>query len=218
MRFWMPPFGMGKEKEILDNLLKIMNSVHKSVTALDGSIKLFAKEKYDEAEKMALKCSMHEQKADDDRRILERIMYIEGFLPFSREDYFNLAEAFDNIADQAEKASMWLTFKKIKIPAKIKPMIINLSEKTVETVEKLKEIVDNLGPKSVDLISEMEEVEDRRENVRDVIHTLGKEIFKEKNSTDAFMLWELVYRIMSVADRTEEASDRIMTITMKLVE
>ena len=97
-------------------------------------------------------------------------------------------------------------------------MIINLSEKTVETVEKLKEIVDNLGPKSVDLISEMEEVEDRRENVRDVIHTLGKEIFKEKNSTDAFMLWELVYRIMSVADRTEEASDRIMTITMKLVE
>ena len=214
----MPPFRMGKEKEILENMLKIINSVHKSVIALDSGVKFFVEEKYDEAEKQALKCTMHEQKADDDRRILERIMYIEGFLPFSREDYFNLAEAFDNVADQAEKASMFLTFKKIKIPKKIKPQIIDLSEKTLNTGVKLKEIVDNLGPASQNLISEMEEVEDRREKVRDIIRILGKEIFKDKDSTDAFMLWELCYRIMSVADRAEEASDRIMTISMKLIE
>ena len=214
----MPPFGMGKEKDILDNMLKVMDSVHKSVECLDNGIKFFISGKYEEAEKEALKCSMHEQKADDDRRVLERIMYIEGFLPFSREDYFNLVEAFDNIADQAEKASFWITFKKITIPPKLKPMIVQMSESTLNTVKTLKDIVDNLGPKSKNLISEIQVVEDKREKVRDLTHSLGKEIFKGKNATDIFILWELIYRIMSVADKAEEASDRIMTITMKLVE
>ncbi len=217
MRFWMPPFTTGKEKEILDGLLSITDNVHKSVVSLDRAVNAFVKEEWQSVDKEVDTCSKFEQKADDNRRMLQRLLYAEGFLPFSREDYFNLAESLDNIADQAEKASFWISFKKIKVPKNIGVMLVELSEKSLDTVEKLKEILDNLGPKSKDIINATQAVESQREIVREMTTKMGKEIFR-KEETDSFMLWELVYRIMSVADRAEETADRIITISMKLVE
>ena len=60
-------------------------------------------------------------------------------------------------------------------------------------------------------------MESQREIVRNMTTKIGKEIFKN-DGNDSFMIWELVYRIMSVADRAEETADRIITISMKLVE
>ncbi len=217
MKFWMPPFSTGKEKEILEGLLKITDNVFNSVASLDRAVKSFVGGEWEKTQKELKACSDFEQKADDDRRMLQRLLYSEGFLPFSREDYFNLSESIDNIADQAQKASFWMSFKKLKIPRPLGPMIVDLSVKSLSTVEKLKDIIHHIGPKSKDIINATQEVENEREKVRESAVSLGKEIFR-KEGKDSYMLWELVYRIMSVADKAEETSDRIITITMKLVE
>jgi predicted phosphate transport protein (TIGR00153 family) len=217
MRFWMPPFTTGKEKDILEYLLKVMNSVFLTVQSLDKAVKGFVEGDWENVEKEIKKCSEYETQADNERRVLERMLYSEGFLPFSRGDYFNLAEAIDDIADQAEKASFWMSFKRIKIPSDIKSDLIKLSEKTLSSVNLMKNLIHHIGPESKNIIQATQRVDQERDEVREIATNLGKKIFGG-NLKDSQMLWELVYRIMSVADRAEEASDRIVRITMSLIE
>jgi predicted phosphate transport protein (TIGR00153 family) len=217
MRFWMPPFTTGKEKDILENLLKLMENVHMSVVSLDKAVKAFSEGNWKVLGRELENCSEYEQEADDIRRLMQRQLYTEGFLPFSREDYFNLSEAIDNIADQAEKASFWMSFRRIKLQKGMGSQLVDLSKKSLRTVERLKYIIDHIGPESKNIIAATQAVENERELAREVAKNLGKEIFS-KDCTESYMLWELVYRIMSVADTAEEASDRMITITIKLVE
>jgi predicted phosphate transport protein (TIGR00153 family) len=217
MKLWMPPFSTGREKEILENLLKLMENVHMSVVALDKAVKAYVEGNWKVLERELENCSEYEQEADDVRRLLQRSLYSEGFLPFSREDYFNLSEAIDNIADQAEKASFWMSFRKIKLQKSMGLQLVDLSKKSLRTVERLKYIIDHIGPESKNIIAATQAVEGERELAREAAKNLGKDIFS-KEGAETYMLWELVYRIMSVADTAEEASDRMITITIKLVE
>lgn len=217
MRFWIPPFRTGNEKDILENLLRISDNVYKSVLSMDNSVKAFVEGRWETVEKELKNCSEFEEKADRIRRLLQRMLYTEGFLPFSREDYFNLSESIDNIADQAQKAGFWMSFKKIKVPKKIALELVQLSDKCLKTVERLKGIMDNLGSKSKNIIQETQKVDQERQEVRKIAKSLGKLIFSADHM-ESYMLWELVYRIMSVADRAEETADRIITITIKMIE
>lgn len=219
MKFWRPPFSLGKEEDILKNLSDLTETVANCVEEMKNSVVAFCTQDFERVKIHSSSCSKYEQDADAIRRRLERNLYASGFLSFSREDKYQLAEKIDDVADQAQKAAEWLTLKKIKIDKELGELVIELAEKTLETVKALKRCISSFELPLEKTFEEIDSVEAARENVRNVLHKIAEKLFNSNlNPVTIQLLWEVAYRISRVADMAEEAGDRIGGLAMKSVE
>ena len=216
MKFWRPPYPSGKEEDVLKLILEITELVCDCVEEMKNGVVAFVAQDYKAAEMRYNNCAKKEDDADRVRRKLERALYASGFLSFSREDKYQLAERIDDVADQAEKACGFLSLKKIKVDKELGDLLIGLAEKTLHTVLVLKRAIKSFDETVEKTFQEVDLVEEEREKVRRISHKIAEKLFNDKlNPIDVQLLWELTYRITKVADMAEEASDRVGAFAVK---
>ncbi len=219
MRFWRPPFQLGKEEDILKNMNDLTEMVCSCAEEMKNCVIAFSTQDFASVRIRSNACSKYEEDADFVRRKLERNLYSSGFLSFSREDKYQLSEKIDDIADQAQKAAEWLTLKRIKTDKETGELMIELAEKTLDSVKALKRCVKSFELPLEKTFEEIDSLELCRESVRIALHRIAEKLFNSAHEPVTIqLLWEVAYRISRVADMAEEAGDRIGGLALKSVE
>jgi predicted phosphate transport protein (TIGR00153 family) len=206
-----------KQKKIEEQLTDYR---HKVALCLDGfyqALRQYSESKdRKQLEENFVKVSRIESEADDIRREIEVMMYSKALFPESRGDIMGLLEAVDKVPNQAEAAVEMLLTHRIEIPEVFGSKILRLAEICHRCVETL---LDGMGKLFTDFtnataaIGQVDELESEADKLEAVLTEL---IFASQiDGYDKLLLRDLVANIAAVADRAENAGDRIRIIVAK---
>jgi len=200
------------EETVQEFLGKISLSVSKLKTAID----LYIEEDAKGFEKAVASISSAEQEADDIRRRLEASIFKFKLLPYTRTDYISLLEMSDDIADKAEICAKLLGVYKPKISKKIAISITKLMHETQQTVETLRGSMLALNYDLELARRKADETEIQREVARNIEFDTLRLIFSGKDKDIVkFSLNQIVSIIGSIADKAEEVSDVVSSLSVK---
>jgi len=201
-----------KENEVLNLFFKHLLKVKET---LEASRKLFEASE-EEISDVASKVRHLETEADSIRRDAETLMYSGAFLAQSRGDMLGLIETIDKVSNKAEFVSDLIYLQNLKIPSELIGDYKKEFEISVKTYEALHEACKNLFEdieKTKELVLEVEKFENQGDHVE---RELVRKIFGMNIELALKMqLRELAFQIGDIADRSEDASDRIEIILLK---
>ncbi|BBJ27690.1 TIGR00153 family protein [Athalassotoga saccharophila] len=203
-----------KENEVINLFRDHLNMVGQVIDETFKIIKLSCDEDCTDIVKTV---RQKESEADSIRRNAETLMYSGAFLAQSRGDMLGLIEAVDKVANKAETVADVIYLQNLKIPDSLRDKYIKEYECSVESFKALATAVENLFEnidKSKNAVLEVE----RWENTGDGIErSLIKEVFTLNiELARKIQLRELALQIGDIADRAEDASDRIEIIILKM--
>lgn len=206
-----------KSKDFYNAFDVYVQDVHKCVTRLREAIHLYCDGDAKAAEIAGKKVVNLEKKADFLRRDLEKNLYEGVLIPFGKEDKYNLIEAIDDIADKAEIAVRLAKIVMPNIPKKLAPDLRLLADQVESTVARLGSAVMLLNKDIDKAIKKAKEVELEREKVREIEFRIFENLFSKKKVTDvnSLLLKEMISLVALVADKTEEAADRVVVLAVK---
>ena len=210
-----PAVSRGKSKEFYNAFDMYAQDVYRCVKTLRETIYLYADGKHEEAKIAAKKVANLERKADLLRREIEKTLYSGVLIPFGREDKYNLIEAIDDIADKAEIIVKLAGIQKPKIPKNLVDDLKLLTDRVEETTKKLLDAVVLLNTDIQKSIETAKEVELLREDVRTQEFQLLGKLVSRKATFSAISLKELITLTAQVADKAEEAADRLVALAVK---
>lgn len=157
-----------------------------------------------------------ETQADEARRQVELTIYSGAFMPIHREDYLNLAETIDRVADNSVSVANLLQLTRVGIPEKARERIYGMIEKTIKCVDTLQECVsvclkDRKRASGVARrVEEFEEAIDKEE------FDLRSSLYKMRiGGYEKILLNDLVEKIGNISDTAEDASDLIVVMISK---
>ncbi len=201
-----------KENEVLDlffkHILKVKETINVTYELLGAS-----ESAVDDIAKRARKL---ETEADSIRRDAETMMYSGAFLAQSRGDMLGLIEAIDKISNKAEFISDLIYLQNLKIPQELIEDYKKEYEMSMKTYEALQKACENLFEdieKTKELVLEVEKFENQGDH-------LERDLIRRVFEMDMDLAWkmqlrELAFQIGDIADRSEDASDRIEIILLK---
>ena len=168
-----------------------------------------------------------EHEADIIKQTIRGQLSSSIMLPVNAEDLLNFLKPQDSIADVAQEAAYMLTLRTCDMPEGIKDRLCELSAETLKTVVIYEKLVDSLSElldtsfskreveETLALVPQIEEME----HITDLIEKdLIKDIYgheKELGAVGVFYLIELVRTIADIADKTENAADRLRTMILR---
>jgi len=157
-----------------------------------------------------------ESEADAIRRGIVRTLYEGAFLPLTREDLMRFVEAADLIADAAESASDELVLTKVDVPDALKTDVQRLARECVAALPLLREATRGVFEDFQTAMAKAEEV-GADERVADEIELkLVRDLFGlDIDLSRKLHLRGIIALIGDVADRTEDAADRLETLLVK---
>lgn len=161
-----------------------------------------------------------EHEADEIRRKMEIEFYQGAFLPFDREDRIVLAELVDSVADATQSAAYAISLGKIQFPVIFKEDFIELVEASCEAVSVLRECVKMLDTDLRVALDKAHEVEEKEEAGDKIERKIIPKIYeayrnKEIDILTFIELKDITQKIGNIADRSEDASDRIPIMVAK---
>ena len=157
-----------------------------------------------------------ESEADRLRRETEKRIYEGAFLPNFRGDLAELMELVDKIANKAEYVADLFSLQKPKIPEELKSYLLKQLEISLKAFRSLRKAIENLFEDLDKVESYVLEVE-KFEHEEDVVEkeALKKLFDMEIGRCEKIELKEIMRSIGDIADRAEDASDRILVIVAK---
>jgi uncharacterized protein len=169
-----------------------------------------------EFETLVDECHRRESQADDIRRELELILYGKALLPESRGDILGLLETFDRIPNAAETALFMISCQRIDIPKEFAADLLRLAETNFECYGLVRKAFDALMGNPKQTLYVMKEVEDAESRSDREERALIGRIFDSNYSFgQKVVLKELIFSIGNIADRSENAADRMGIIAIK---
>ncbi len=167
-------------------------------------------------EEIALQAHTAESKADDLRREIQIFLFGRALFPESRGDVLGLLEAVDRVPNQADNVIGMILRQGISMPVEWATLWLNQVEaaqkcslKLVEAVRTL--FIDYRG--AIDLSDQVNTLESQSDTAE---RNLISSIFNSEMPTaEKILLRDLVEASGSVADRAEDASDRVRIIAVK---
>jgi predicted phosphate transport protein (TIGR00153 family) len=210
----------GKETEVEKYSKLHVRLVYECAHKLKDLMIYFYNGDFDLMDKEVEEITRYEHEADEIRRKMEVQFYQGAFLPFDREDRIILAELVDSVADATQSTAYAISLGKISFPQEFKEDFIELVNLSCKTVSVLKECIELLEKDLSAALNKAHEVEKHEEEgdkiERQIIRKLYDNYKKEK--IDIFMFIELkniTEKIGNIADRSEDASDRVPIIVAK---
>ena len=205
-----------RSEKFYDQLDKFITDVHNSVVSLSRSVESYLNGNEKLAYDFGKQVISLEESADARRRVMERELYSGVLIPFGREDKYELIETIDDIADKAEIIARLSKYEKPKIPQNIKKDLVKLLGLVVNTSYLLKESVKFLSTDLDKAIKTSSKVNIEREIVRELEFKILKKLLSTpKIDFKTILLKELISLIGQVADKAEEASDRVISMAVK---
>lgn len=210
-----PALTEGRSKEFFNAFDVYAHNIYDCVKELRKTIHFYADGKYADAKMSAKKVTNLENKADYLRRDMEKTLYSGVLIPFGREDKYNLIEAIDDIADKAEIIVRLAGIEQPKIPKKLVTDLKVLADLVEKTTKKLLDAVILLDTDIQKSIETAKQVELLREKVRTQEFQLLGKLIGGNVTFSAILLKELITLTAQVADKAEEAADRVVALAVK---
>ena len=156
-----------------------------------------------------------EAKADTTRRRIEKKLYKGVIIQIGTEDKYALLEAIDDIADRAEILVRLAEISKLEIPKEIVKNLREMANKIELSAQMLGESVSFLKHDIETAIKKASKLEIIREQVRESEFAMLKTLFAKQQTVKGILLKDVITLTGQVADKVEEASDRIITLALK---
>ena len=210
----------GKETEV-EKLSKLhVELVYQSVYKLIDVMEHYYKHDFDSMDDEVNEITRIEKEADDIRRKMEIEFFKGAFLPFDREDRINLAEQVDSVADAVQSTAYSISLGKITFPESFREDFIELVKASCDTVALLRDCIKMLDVDLGAALSKTHDIEEKEDEgdvvERRIISRLYEAYRSEEISILKFMeLKNIAEKIGNIADRAEDASDRVPIIVAK---
>lgn len=149
------------------------------------------------------------------------------FLPVDRKDLLSLIGDQDKIADTAEDIGKTFLYREMVVPEKIKPLLDELLEGTMEITAAAKEMIEQLDEllevgfagKEIDKVSRMIAGVRRSEHsIDEIMHRIRRKLFSIENELDpvSVMFWYKIIDLLGIiSDLSENLADRLLLFLSK---
>ncbi|MGB9978386.1 TIGR00153 family protein [Methanobacterium sp.] len=210
----------GKETEV-EKLSKLhVELVYQCVYKLVDVMEHFYDHDLDSMDDDVNEITRIEKEADDIRRRMEIEFFKGAFLPFDREDRINLAEQVDAVADSVQSTAYAISLGKITFPGSFREDFTELVKASCDTVALLRDCIEMLDTDLGAALSKTHDIEKKEDEgdivERRIISRLYEAYRSEDISILKFMeLKDIAEKIGNIADRAEDASDRVPIIVAK---
>ncbi|MCZ3364686.1 MULTISPECIES: TIGR00153 family protein [Methanobacterium] len=210
----------GKETEV-EKLSKLhVELVYQCVYKLVDVMEHFYEHDFNSMDDEVKEISRIEKEADDIRRKMEIEFFKGAFLPFDREDRINLAEQVDSVADAVQSTAYSISLGKITFPELFREDFTELVKASCDTVALLRDCIKMLDVDLGAALSKTHDIEKKEDEgdivERRIISRLYESYRSEEISILKFMeLKNIAEKIGNIADRAEDASDRVPIIVAK---
>jgi uncharacterized protein len=194
--------------------------VYECLNQLRILMEYYYKNDFEFINKKVEEISKLEHDADDIRRKMEIEFFKGAFLPFDREDRIILAEDVDSVADIIQETAFGICLARINFPSGYKEDFSELMVSIYETVTALKKCIELLDEDLGEALTKAHEVERLEDAVDKIERKILKRLYisyknQEINILTQIELKSTVLRLGNIADRAENASDRVPIIVAK---
>ena len=194
--------------------------VYDCLKRLKKLMKYFYIDKYDSIDETVEEISQLEHAADEIRRQMEIEFFKGAFLPFDREDRIILAEQVDSVADMTQETAYGICLSRIHFPGDYKEDFTDLIDSVFDTVTALKKCIELLDEDLGDALKKAHEVEKLEDDVDKIERKILKRLYSSYKNEEIDILTHIelkstVMRLGNIADRAENASDRVPIIVAK---
>jgi predicted phosphate transport protein (TIGR00153 family) len=210
----------GKETEV-EKLSKLhVELVYQCVYKLVDVMEHFYEHNIDSVDDGVNEVTRIEKEADDIRRKMEIEFFKGAFLPFDREDRINLAEQVDSVADAVQSTAYAISLGKITFPESFREDFTELVKISCDTVALLRDCIEMLDTDLGAALSKTHDIEKKEDEgdivERRIISRLYDAYRTDEVSILKFIeLKDITEKIGNIADRAEDASDRVPIIVAK---
>jgi len=210
----------GKETEV-EKLSKLhVELVYQCVYKLVDVMEQFYEHNIDSMDDEVNEITRIEKEADDIRRKMEIEFFKGAFLPFDREDRINLAEQVDAVADSVQSTAYAISLGKITFPESFREDFKELVKISCDTVALLRDCIEMLDVDLGAALSKTHDIEKKEDEgdivERRIISRLYDAYRTDEVSILKFIeLKDITEKIGNIADRAEDASDRVPIIVAK---
>ena len=137
-------------------------------------------------------------------------------MPIHREDYLNLAETIDQVADDSVSAVNLLELTGIAVPDIVQARIAAMIAKTIQCVQALDDCVSICIRKRDEAAKIARKVEELEESIDEEEFALRSSLYRmDIDGFSKILLNQLVEKIGDISDTAEDASDLIVILLSK---
>ncbi len=190
-------------------------------------IKSYVNEDFATAEKIALKISELEHRADRIKNDIRERLPRTIFMPVDRGDFLNYLREQDQVADRIEEVALTLSLRQTKIPEEIKQDFIDLGKKVADVVDlvpflvkSFMEMIDRTFKKRDSKIDLYIGLLNEKEQLTDYLDLkIRRRIFEIEDKLthgELFHLMRVVKLMARVADHAENCGDRMRVMVARL--
>lgn len=157
-----------------------------------------------------------ERKDDEIATKINFEIYEGRLLPYTSEDWFNLADEIDDLTDIAEIAARSFGCSDIKVPVNIRNDLMGMSDKMLATVCMLVGAVSFMKKDLSKARESAMRIDEQREKVRDYEFKIISNLSKSKINPVYFVqIKDFIVHLGKLADKAESISDRIAAMSVK---
>lgn len=154
--------------------------------------------------------------ADQKRREVEQEMFRRALIPALRGDILLLLEALDEVPNECEEVVRELWLQGVVVPDEYRPRMQELVRVNIEANDRLCETVRKLLEDAADVADAADQVVAKEKEADAIEQELIRAIFDSpRDLAEKLLLKQVVTGIADIADRAEDASDRIRIIAVK---
>lgn len=209
-----------KESKVEEYSKVHVEMVYECLNQLKILMKNYYINDYKSIDKTVEEISRLEHEADEIRRKMEIEFFKGAFLPFDREDRIVLAEAVDSVADMTQETGYGICLSRVHFPDKFTDNFSDLTNSVYVTVSALKKCIELLDEDLGEALTMAHEVERLEDDVDKIERKILKKLYESYKNEEIDILTHIelkstVLRLGNIADRAENASDRVPIIVAK---
>ena len=205
-----------KEKRALKEIVGHMEIVSKCVGILAEAYDCYVGGDEEAFEEKAEEMRGLEKEADSGRRQVEMTIYSGAFMPIHREDYLNLAETIDQVADNSVSVVNLLELTGVEIPDDVQGKIAGMISNSIRCTEVLNDCVSVCIRKRGQAAKMARKVEELEELIDEEEFALRSALYRmDIDGYEKILLNQLVEKIGDISDTAEDASDLIVIMLSK---
>lgn len=158
-----------------------------------------------------------ETQADAIRKDVERQMYEGAFLPAYREDYIDLLETLDNVANRAEDACQLIWLVRPEIPPELSEDLRQLARLTVDAYTSVPDLVKRVLEGDFEVQQEVAAISLLEAQIDGIELRATRRVFKELDleKADKLLLMKLMEELAEVSDCIKKVGSRLNIIAIK---
>jgi uncharacterized protein len=209
-----------RESKVEEYSKNHVEMVYKCVNRLNDLMEYFYVNDFESIDKTVEEIANFEHEADIIRRKMEIEFFNGAFLPFDREDRIILAEEVDSVAYMTEQTAFGFFLSIIYFPINYKNDFVALTGSVQDTVSALKLCIELLDEDLGEALKKAHEVERLEDVVDKIERKIIRQLYNSYKNDEIDILTHIelkstVLRLGNIADRAENASDRVPIIVAK---